>query len=154
MVRVHIQAKNHRSNSILEVEFSWMSKLTRELKLHSLQFFHFFLFTPRNLTVMSLALCKYRNKLIHRVVENKVLMFRTLVLRRSNMSYYSNEGLTSVQRRTNIRKVSTLFSTTQCIKFISIFTTVFLETPTQPILVFTSLPFILGFMTVLYSIMT
>jgi len=51
--------------------------------------------------------CKYRNKLAHRVVENKVLTFRTLVLRRSN--------------------------------------TFSLEKPTQPILVFTSLPFIYFF---------
>jgi len=30
--------------------------------------------------------CKYRNKLVHHVVENKVLTLRTLVLRRSNIT--------------------------------------------------------------------
>jgi len=35
----------------------------------------------RKKTQMSQQFCKYRETLIHRVVENKVLTFRTLVLR-------------------------------------------------------------------------
>jgi len=46
--------------------------------------------------------------LVNRVVENKVLTFRTLVLRRSNMR------IISFSRRTNVRNVSTFFSTTRC----------------------------------------
>jgi len=75
--------------------------------------------------------CKYRNKLVHCVIENKVLYYYMYYY--IYMLYYINYYIYYYI------EYFILYHTVY--QFISIFTTVSLETPTQPILVFTSLAF-------------